>query len=69
MQATLRGLAARRGRPVADEEQFKRVTIEDSAECVLEMSSVWIDRFTHTRTTRAGGNVQEDGTTITRKTE
>lgn len=67
MEATLRNLAARLGRPVPDEERLRSLSIEDSAEFVLEMSTGWIDRFTHVRTTRTDGDAQEDETTITRK--
>jgi hypothetical protein len=66
-EATLRNLAARLGRPVPDEERLRSLSIEDSAEFVLEMSTGWIDRFTHVRTTRTDGDAQEDETTITRK--
>jgi hypothetical protein len=67
VEATLRNLATRLGRPVPDEERLRSLSIEDSAEFVLEMSTGWIDRFTHVRTTRTDGDAQEDETMITRK--
>jgi hypothetical protein len=67
MEATLRAMAARLGRPVPNAEQLESLTIEDRAEFVLEISTGWIDRLTQVRTTRTEGDVQEDETMITRK--
>lgn len=69
IEKTLKNLAQRLGKPVDDGERLKSLTIEDTAEFVLEISSGWIHSLTHKRTTKFEGTSQEDEVTITRKTE
>ncbi|WPD21745.1 MAG: hypothetical protein SD837_16240 [Candidatus Electrothrix scaldis] len=69
MERTLRDLARRLGKTMPDAEQLKSLTIEDSAEFVLEISTGWIQHVKYARTTRVEGSSQQDETMITRKKE
>lgn len=69
MEATLKTLAERIGGPVPDADQLLKFSVEDQAQFVFEKSTGWIHSATHKRSTRAGGNTQEDTVTFSKKVE
>jgi hypothetical protein len=69
MERTLKDLAERLGKPVADAEVLQTFTIEDTAEFTIESSTGWARGFSHKRVTKTEGGSQEDTTAITRKKE
>ncbi len=69
IEKTLQDMAARLGRRLPDGELRESISMEDKAEFVVDLSSGWLDRMTHTRTVKSGEVVQEDNLTIERKRE
>jgi hypothetical protein len=67
MEKTLKDLTQRLGKPVPDADRLKTFTLEDGAEFSIELSSGWIQSFTHKRVTKTEGTSQEDAITVTRK--
>jgi hypothetical protein len=69
MEKTLKDFAQRLGKPVADADLLKTLTIEDSADFAIEISSGWIQNFTHKRVTKTEGSSRADVVMVSRKKE
>jgi hypothetical protein len=67
MEKTLKELAQRMGKAVPDADLLTTLTLEDAAEFSVELSSGWIQSFTHRRVTKAERMLQEDLIAVTRK--
>jgi len=67
MEKSLKDLAARVGGPVPQGDVLESMTVEDTAEFVVDLSSGWLDRLSHKRLVRTGTATQEDVLTIARK--
>ena len=67
MGKSLKDLAARVGGPVPQGDVLESMTVEDTAEFVVDLSSGWLDRLSHKRLVRTGAAMQEDVLTIVRK--
>jgi hypothetical protein len=67
MDKTFKDLATRLGKPGPKAGQVPNFTIEDAAEFSIDVASGWVHTLTHTRTTKADRNLQEDTLTIKRK--
>lgn len=67
MEKSLQDLAARVGGPVPEADALKDMTVEDTAEFVVDMSTGWLDHLSHTRLVKTGTTTQEDVLTIARK--
>lgn len=67
MAEILKALAVRTGKPVPEIALPKIVTIEETADFTIEMTSGWIRNLNHQRTTRTDGSTQVDKRMITRK--
>lgn len=69
MEKTLKDMAKRAGKPVADDEGLRSFSMEDTAEFRVELATGWIESLTHKRTTKSGGASQEDIVTFTRRAD
>lgn len=67
MEKSLQDLAARVGDSGPDVDVLKDMTVEDTAEFVVDTSTGWLDRLSHTRLVKTGTTTKEDVLTITRK--
>jgi hypothetical protein len=66
MEKTLKEMGSRLGKPAPGGDIFKSLTIEDTAEFTIELSSGWVQAFTHKRKTKMDGTSGEDAITVTR---
>ena len=48
-------------------DALESMTVEDTAEFVVDLSSGWLDRLSHKRLVSTGTGMQEDVLTIARK--
>lgn len=69
MEKTLKDMARRMGTSVPDEDQLRNVTMADTAEFVIDVTSGWIVNLSHKRAMLMGPISQEDILTIVRKPE
>jgi hypothetical protein len=67
MEKTLTDMGQGSGKPGADADAPKAMTIDATADYSVERSSGWVQRFTHKRITKTGAASQEDVVTATRK--
>jgi hypothetical protein len=67
MEKTLKERAERSGKPPSDADLLQAFIIEDAAEFSVEISSGWIQTFTHKRVIKTGESSQEDAVAMTRK--
>jgi hypothetical protein len=67
MEKTLKDLGQRLGKPAPEGDMLKSFNMEDDAEFVVEISSGWIQSFTHKRLTGTEGFTQENVISATRK--
>ncbi len=67
MEKTVKDLAQRVGKPIPDADALKTLTVGDTAEFRIELSTGWIQSLTHKRLTRMEGTSQEDAIIVTRK--
>ncbi|GAB1537981.1 hypothetical protein NUACC21_06370 [Scytonema sp. NUACC21] len=64
LERTLKDLSVRLGNQVPKESLPHNVTIEDTAEFSVDISSGWIDNFTYTRTINIGKSFQKETISI-----
>ncbi|MEJ7636990.1 MAG: hypothetical protein WKF75_03115 [Singulisphaera sp.] len=66
MAEAIRKMGERLGKKPPDAEDLESLIVEDAAEFVLDARTGWIERFSHTRTTKSGRVSQEDIITMQR---
>ena len=66
MAEAIRKMGERLGKKPPDAEDLESLIVEDHAEFVLDARTGWIERFSHTRTTKTGRVSQEDIITMQR---
>lgn len=67
LEKTLKDMAEKLGNQAPNGEMFKSLAIDDTAECVVDLPSGWLDHLVYKRVIKMGERTQEDITVLRKK--